>query len=391
MNQRDFSELRRRLNPDKRNQQVIRGCYVSHEGQVISTFAQPLYGMAQEEVEKYMAIFKKTLSGTANQNLLTVEFTARQTMEGEEHKLLMDLRATALKDDMAVNEFYEKAITYIQAMKEQEVQSVEAAQTACNYLILLTYDGYDVPYKDGNDEADADRSTDVFSYILCAVCPVKPTKPALGYYAAEGEFHNKPSDWMVAMPELGFLFPTFEERSANIYNAMFYTRDSANLHDEFMKAIFGAEPQMPASTQKETFQAVLQESLQEECSLDVMQAVHETVSSMIEERKADKHAEPLRLTRQDVKDVLESSGVSQEKMDAFDQQYTQAFGAYTELPAVNMVTPRSFKVNTPSVTINVDPAHSDLIETRIIDGRRYILVLADGDVAVNGVNVTIGE
>ncbi|MBP3453108.1 MAG: DUF4317 domain-containing protein [Clostridia bacterium] len=391
MNQRDFSELRRRLNPDKRNQQVIRGCYVSHEGQVISTFAQPLYGMAQEEVEKYMAIFKKTLSGTANQNLLPVEFTARQTMEGEEHKLLMDLRATALKDDMAVNEFYEKAITYIQAMKEQEVQSVEAAQTACNYLILLTYDGYDVPYKDGNDEADADRSTDVFSYILCAVCPVKPTKPALGYFAAEGEFHNKPSDWMVAMPELGFLFPTFEERSANIYNAMFYTRDSANLHDEFMKAIFGAEPQMPASTQKETFQAVLQESLQEECSLDVMQAVHETVSSMIEERKADKHAEPLRLTRQDVKDVLESSGVSQEKMDAFDQQYTQAFGAYTELPAVNMVTPRSFKVNTPSVTINVDPAHSDLIETRIIDGRRYILVLADGDVAVNGVNVTIGE
>ncbi len=391
MNQRDFSELRRRLNPDKRNQSVIRGCYVSHDGQVISTFAQPLYGMAQEEVEKYMAIFKKTLSGTANQNLLPVEFTARQTMEGEEHKLLMDLRATALKDDMAVNEFYEKAITYIQAVKEREVQSVEAAQTACNYLILLTYDGYDVPYKDGNDEADADRSTDVFSYILCAVCPVKPTKPALGYFAAEGEFHNKPSDWMVAMPELGFLFPVFEERSANIYNAMFYTRDSANLHDEFMQAIFGAEPQMPASTQKETFQAVLQESLQEECSLDVMQAVHETVSSMIEERKADKHAEPLRLTRQDVKEVLESSGVSQEKMDAFDQQYTQAFGAYTELPAVNMVTPRSFKVNTPSVTINVDPAHSDLIETRIIDGRRYILVLADGDVAVNGVNVTIGE
>lgn len=391
MNQRDFSELRRRLNPDKRNQSVIRGCYVSHDGQVISTFAQPLYGMVQEEVEKYMAIFKKTLSGTANQNLLPVEFSARQTMEGEEHKLLMDLRATALKDDMAVNEFYEKAITYIQAIKEQEVQSVEAAQTACNYLILLTYDGYDVPYKDGNDEADADRSTDVFSYILCAICPVKPTKPALGYFAAEGEFHNKPSDWMVAMPELGFLFPTFEERSANIYNAMFYTRDSANLHDTFMKAIFGAEPQMPASTQKETFQAVLQESLQEECSLDVMQAVHETVSSMIEERKADKHAEPLRLTRQDVKEVLESSGVSQEKMDAFDQQYTQAFGAYTELPAVNMVTPKSFKVNTPSVTINVDPAHSDLIETRVIDGRRYILVLADGDVAVNGVNVTIGE
>ncbi|MBQ7865031.1 MAG: DUF4317 family protein, partial [Clostridia bacterium] len=96
MNQRDFSELRRRLNPDKRNQHVISVCYVRHECQVIYTFAHHLYGMAHEEVEKYMAIFKKTLSGTANQTLLPVEFTARQTMEGEEHKLLMDLRATAL-------------------------------------------------------------------------------------------------------------------------------------------------------------------------------------------------------------------------------------------------------------------------------------------------------
>lgn len=389
MNQRDFAELRRRLNPDKRNQSIIRGCYVSHDGQVISTFAQPVYGMAQEEMEKYMSIFKRILSGTANQNLLPVEFTARQTMEGEEHKLLMDLRSSALKDDAAVNELYGKIVGYIQSVKEQEVQSVEAAQTACNYLILLTYDGYDVPYKDKNGETDAERSTDLFSYMLCAVCPVKATKPALGYFAAEGEFHNKPADWMVAMPELGFLFPCFEERSTNIYSAMFYTRNSDDLHDVFMKNVFGAEPQMPANTQKETFQAVLQDTLQEECSLEVMQAVHETVSNMIEERKADKHAEPLRLSRQDVKEVLEGSGVSQEKLDAFDQQYTEAFGAYTELPAVNMVTPKAFKVNTPSVTIHVDPAHSDLIETRIIDGRRYILVLADGDVAVNGVNVCI--
>lgn len=391
MNQRDFAEIRRRLNPDRRNPSVIRGCYLSHDGQVIAAFAQPVYGMAQEELEKYMAIFKKVLSGTAGQNLLTVEFTAKQTMEGEEHKLLMDLRASSLKDEMIVNEFYEKAVEYVQALKEREIQSVDAAQTAGNYLVLLLHDGYDVPYKDGNGDTDADQSTDLFSYILCAVCPVKPTKPALGYFAGEGEFHNKPSEWMVAMPDAGFLFPAFEERSANIYTASFYTRDSKAVHDDFFRCFFGAEPQMPASEQKETFQSILQDTLAEECSLDVMQAVHETVSTMIEERKADKHAEPLKLSRQDVKEVLESCGVSQEKTDAFDQQYTETFGAYAELPAVNMVTPRSFKVNTPSVTINVDPAHSDLIQTRIIDGRKYILVLADGDVAVNGVNVTIGE
>ncbi|MEG2703196.1 MAG: DUF4317 family protein, partial [Clostridia bacterium] len=65
----------------------------------------------------------------------------------------------------------------------------------------------------------------------------------------------------------------------------------------------------------------------------------------------------------------------------------QAFGSYTAIPAVNVVAPKQFTVNTPSVSIRVDPEHSNLIETRIIDGRCYILVLADGDVEVNGVSV----
>ena len=112
---------------------------------------------------------------------------------------------------------------------------------------------------------------------------------------------------------------------------------------------------------------------------------------MLEERKADKKAEPLTLSRQDVKDVLQGCGVSEEKTAAFDEQYAEAFGAYAELPAVNMVPAKTFRVVTPSVTIQVDPAHSDLIETRIIDGRRYILVLADGNVEVNGVSVHIDE
>ena len=389
MNQRDLSEIRRRLNPDKRNPTMIRGCYVSFDGQVISTFAHPVYGMPQEETEKYMAIFKRTLSGTAGQNLMEVEFTAAQAMEGEEHRLLRTLRDTQLKDERTVEEFYNRAISFVLEEKEKLAQSVSEAQNASNYLILLMHDGYDVPYKDNNDEIDRERSADLFSYIICSICPVKQTKPALSYFAAESEFHNKASDWVVGAPEAGFMFPCFEERATNLYAAQYYTRSAENMHDGFIQAVFGTEPFMPAQAQKETFQAILQDTLKEECSLDVMAAVHDTVSTMIEERKADKKAEPLRLTRQDVKDVLESCGVSQEKTEAFDQQYTETFGKFAELPAVNVVTPKQFKVETPSVSIRVDPEHSDLIETRVIDGKRYILVLADGDVEVNGVQVSI--
>ena len=390
MNQRDLAEIKRRLNPDRRNPSVILGCYVSSDGEVISTFSQPVLTMPQEENEKYMAIFKRTLSGTQGQNLREIEFTPAQVMESEEHRLLTALRESALKDHEAVESFFTRAITYIHAIGAAQAQSVASEQEGRNYLVLLMHDGYDAPYKDINGENDADRSDGVFNYIICSVCPVRQTKPALSYFTAESEFHSRAAEWMVGAPELGFMFPAFEERAANLYKAMFFTRDSGNMHDEFVRGVFGEEePQMPAKEQEEVFQAILQDTLEEECSLDVVQAVHETVRGMIAEQKADKTAEPLQLTRHDVKNVLEECGVSQERAEAFEQKYTETFGANAEIPAVNVVPARKFTVTTPSVVIHVDPEHSDLIETRVIDGKCYIMVLADGNVEVNGVNVRV--
>ncbi|MDD3411071.1 MAG: DUF4317 domain-containing protein [Eubacteriales bacterium] len=404
MNQRDLSEIRRRLNPDRRNPTVLRGCYVAADGHIISTFAQPVFHLPQEENEKYMAIFRRTLSGMPGQNLLEVEFSASQVMNGEEHHLLTALRESDLTDEQAVNAFYQRVIES-RARPEAPVETHDEGEAALpeaqaemapapaddqgNYLILLLHDGYDVPFRNQNGEADLEQSNNVFHYILCAVCPVKQTKPTLSYYAAESEFHNRASDWVVGPPDLGFLFPAYEERGANLYRTLYYTRDVADAHEAFVQGVFGAELFMPAQEQKQTFQAVLQEALADECSLDVVQAVHESVCERIEAQKADKTAEPLRLTRQDVREVLQSSGVSQERAAAFEEKYAEAFGAYAELPAVNMVAPKEFKVDTPSVSIRVDPAHSDLIETRVIDGRYYILVLADGDVEVNGVSVKL--
>lgn len=387
MNQRDLSQLKRRLNPDKRNPTVIRGCYVSYDGTVISSFAQPVFHLPAEENEKYMSLFKRVLSGTPGQNLQEIEFTGMQAMEGEEHKILSTMRESGLTDEEAVNAFYERVINYIRTVSPADAQSVNEQQAASNYLILLLHDGYDVPYINENGETDNDQATDMFSYILCCVCPVKQTKPALSYFLTENEFHTRMADWVVSAPDLGFLFPAYEEHSANIYKAMFFTRDSADAHEAFVENIFGSDLPMPAAEQQETFQSVLQEALADECSLDVVQAVHETVRTRLEEQKADKTAEPLKLTKQDVKEVLESCGVSEERAQVFEDKYAEAFGEYTEIPAVNVVAPKQFNISTPSVSIKVAPDRSDLIETRMIDGKCYILVLADGDVEVNGVNV----
>ncbi len=391
MNQKELSELKRRLNPDKRNPSVIRGCYMTNLGERIAGFSKPVYSLPLEENEKYMSIFKKVLTGSFGQSLLPVDFSAQQVMEGQEHALLSALRESALTDEDAVEHLWQKAAECIRSEHAHEAQSIDEAQKAANYLVLLLHDGYDVPYKDGNDEIDRERSSTVFHYILMAVCPVKQGKDALYYLPADQDFHNRSADWIVGAPETGFLFPAFEERSANIYQALYYTKSNGDPHEAFMQILFGNEPLMPAVQQKETFQAVLEEALEEECSIGVIQSVHDTVCSMIEERKADKTAQPLNLTKGDVKTMLESCGISEEKQTAFEEKYDQSFGSFAELPAVNMVTPKRFQVETASVSIKVDPAHSDLVQTRIIDGKCYIMVLADDNVRVNGVSVRIRE
>ena len=123
--------------------------------------------------------------------------------------------------------------------------------------------------------------------------------------------------------------------------------------------------------------------------MEVMQAVHEQVMEKLEEQKADKRAEPLKLTKYDVSDVLAECGVSPARMEAFNERYDQAFGDQARVSAVNLVSTNQFEVRTPSVVVKVHSDRTDLVETRVIDGHPYILIRADEGVEVNGVNVSI--
>jgi len=377
MNKKDINEIRRRFNLEHHNITCIHGCYVNSQGEPISTFVRYLQGMGQEEAEKFLSIFKRTLSGTQSQNLLDINFTPQQVMESQEHKLLMALRDSALKDEEIVDYFF------------QQVR--ENLHMEDHYLILLMHDGYDVPYRNSNGDKDEEQSSQVFHYILCSICPVKLTKPALAYDPAANNFHSKESDWVVGAPEMGFLFPCFEERSANIYRALYYTRDTQENHDDFVDALFQSELPMPAAVQKEAFQEILQESLQEECSYEVMQTVHEQVLEKMEEMKAEKITEPLKLGKHEVKKMLEECGVAPERTAVFEEKYDEKFGGLTDLSAVNIVSPKQFELRTPQVVIKVSPDRSDLVETRIIDGHPYILIRAEEGVEVNGVNINIQQ
>jgi hypothetical protein len=375
MNEKEISEIRRRFRQDKSNITHIRGCFVNEKREIVSEFDQSLALMAQEESEKFLAIIKRTLSGTLGKNLIDIPFATQQVVDGEEHKLLMELRSSSLKDEDAVHTFFQHVIQTI---------VMEG-----NYLILLSHDSYDVGYRSKDGEMQSDASSEVFSYILCSVCPIKPTQPALSYYVAENEFHNRKEDWLVSAPELGFMFPAFDDRSTNIYNALYYSRDTKENHAEFIDAVFKADIPMPAAAQKETFQSMLGDALANDCSYEVMQSVHEKLCGMIEEHKANKDAEPLAISKSAVKSVLKSCGVSDSNVSAFDEKFDAEFGADVKISPQNIIDTKKFEVRAPDVTIQVNPERSDLLETRMINGSKYILIRADAGVEVNGVAIHI--
>ena len=375
MNEKEIAELRRRFRADKSSISRVRGCYVNEKREIISQFDQSLGILGQTESEQLLSTLRKTLSGTLGKNLLDIPFDTRQVVEGDQHKLLMALRNSALRDEEAVSAFYQRVI-----------QSLDLEG---NYLILLVQDDYDVPYRSKDGERQDDASSEVFRYILCSICPVKQTKEALSYYVYENAFHSISADWVVSAPEMGFLFPSFDERSTNLYDALYYCKDTSQTHPDFVEAVFHAPAPMPAAEQMETFQTLLEDTLSDECRYQVVQSVHGQLREMIEEHKANMVEEPLVVDKGTVRRVLEHSGVSEEHVEAFEERYDDAFGADADLSPRNLVDTKQLEITTPDVTIKVSPDRGDLVETRLIDGARYILIRAEEGVAVNGVPIQI--
>lgn len=375
MTTKELGELRRRFRPDKNAISRIYGCYVNRSKEVIAYLDESLGRLTQEESAKYLSLLKKALSGTQGRNLIDIVFTTQQVMDSDEHRLLSSLRGSELKDNEALEKFYQTVI-----------QSLDMGDS--NYLILLAHDTYDVPHRGKDDELQADASDEVFSYIVCCVCPVKDGKIELGFFSGDNEFHSCVANQIVSAPELGFLFPAFDDRAANIYNALFYSRKPDEIHHEFIDAVFHTEPPMSAAEQKEAFQTALSDALEDSFNMDVMQAVHEQLREKIEQHKESKDPEPLTVSAQEIGEILQSSGVTEERVAAFRERCSEQLGDGVLNPE-NLIDSKRFEVKTSEATLTVTPEHSYLVETRIIDGRKYILIPADEGVEVNGMSVGI--
>ncbi len=373
MNEKEIAELRRRFRPEKSNIGRVRGCYVNEKGEILSRFDQSLALTSEEEAGEILSILKKTLSGSLGKNLLDLPFRNNQVVDSDEHRLLMKLKNSALSDDAALEELYGKITS--------------AVQTEGNYMILLAAETYDVPAY--SSDGVKKEETSQYAYLLCSLCPVKMTRPALGYFLTENRFKNVTPDWVIGPPEVGFLFPAFDGRVANIYSVLFYTKNTADSHGELIDSLFKTEVPMPAAEQKQSFQALLRDAVADECSYDVVMTVHDKIGELIEEHKASRDPEPPTITGGTVCSLLSDCGVKEEKVAAFGEKFDEAFGKHAALAPGNLISGKQVEVSAPEISIRMSREGAEYLETRVIDGKKYLMILAEGPVEVNGVEIEI--
>ncbi len=378
MNQKEVSEIKKRFKPDKDNISRIYGCYVNAAREIVTTLDMSVGLMEQEEAELYFKLLKKTLSGTLGKNLLDIEFSTAQVENSDEHRLLQGLRASHLRDAGLRDALYQRII-----------ESLDFGEDS--YVILLVCDSYDVPFKGSDDEIFEEGSGEVFDYILCCICPVKDAKSALRYIADEHNFRGASTGHVLGAPELGFLFPTFDDRAANIYNALYYSRGLVDIHEEFITGVFQTEKvPMSSGAQKLAFSDVLCESLGSDCSLDLVRSVHGEIRERLLLHKESKAPEMPEIYVEDVDNILKNNGISDEKVSAFHEACSRQLGQQPALNPVNLMETNKFEMTTPQVKITVDPDYTDLIRTEVIDGRTCLVIPVDESVVVNGIDVSTG-
>lgn len=387
------------------NIERMAGCYVNGEKSIVKTFSEPFHSFPDEEKYKYLEIFRKTLSGTPGKNLLDAAFLDDTSENVDYGKgMLLKIRNSELKDEDALLDFYKKVI--------------ETYNYVGNYLILLIYQAYDVPgvTTDGIEMDDA--SDEVYKYILCSICPMKLTKPGLGFDDDLGEIHTLRQLFAVELPEVGFLFPAFNERSSDDSQILYFAKKTDYLQDSFLDTVLKVSATLPAKQQKEGFTEFVSDVLGEESSFETVLSIQENLRETVQTIKDESSGETVFLDKDTMRNVFEKSGVSQEKLSAFDSKFDEQFDMKKirekqiekksedadavlvpqDIPvpnvkveekffADNVAPTRSYEVRNANMVLRVNSRHSDIIGTRIIDGKKCLVIEMTDDLTVNGIPV----
>ncbi len=378
------------------------GCYVNGDKEKVKIFSESFLDLEEKEQHKYLEIFRKNLSGTLGKNLIDLSFVDEEANDISFGKgMLNAIKKSELKDEALLDRFYDGIInTY---------------NHVGNYLILMIYQAYDVPGITDDEIEMEDASDEVYSYVLCSICPMKLTKPGLGYDDKLEMIHTLKQSFGVELPDTGFIFPAFNDRSSDDSQILYYTRRADDLQDKLLDELLAVSAPLPAKQQKEGFNTFVAEVLGEDSTIETMIAMQENFTELVKEKKEFSDSPTIVLDKDTVREVFVKSGVDETKLEVFDKKFDQQFDMEqyakkkrvvldedekevpVEVPklkveqtilAENVLPSRNIEVKGKDLLLRINTKHMDMIDINEADGRKYLVIELPEDVKVNGISVS---
>ncbi len=379
-------ELKRRLKKDQCTFTKMCGCYVNGNKEKILTFQETFLNLEEEEFYKYLEIARKVLSGTVGNNLLELSFPLEEEEPGHRQHSLMAIRADGLKNTELVDILYDQIIQYYDFVG--------------NYLILLFHDAYDVMTKT-SDGISVDESEEVFEYILCAICPVELSKPGLGYLEGENRIGSRIRDWVVGVPEQGFIFPAFTDRSTDIHSVMYYTKNAKDTHPELMEGVLGCASIRTGMEKKKAFQEIILNAVPDEDKaknllLDMQSEINDYVIE--QEETYPESEEPILLTQETVTSLMKNIEIPEHVSEKIEKSFQEEFvdeppvceqmldskalslceQRKKEKELQHQIVTLQKRLNDSQeegqITLNVSPEKASEITADFIDGQRCLII-----------------
>lgn len=344
MDKKSINELRRRLKKDGCTFTKICGCYIDDNKNKVTNLDEIFLNLEDEEYFKYLEIAKKVLSTNVGNNILELNFPLEEEKPGGHQQFLLGLKKSGLKDQGLLDTFYDMVI--------------EKYNSLGNYLILLFHDVYDVMTKT-TDNNKLDESEEVYEYIICAICPMVLSKPGLGYNKDKNKISTLNREWFVGMPETGFVFPAFIDRSSDIHSVLMYTADSKNVHTEMIEDILGCREKLTYAQQQGVLTDMVLEITGEDMVKDVMDTVNIELAHV-----SDENPESY-VSKEHIKSALEHAGIAENKAVNIGDQYMSSINT-EEVPLIGDIVPNKAQ------KIVKDNNEKELLKEEIKDLNRKI-------------------
>ena len=407
LNKKDVMELKKRFKKEACSIDRLAGCYVDAGKNKAIKFNESFLNMDDEEFYKYLEIAKKTLTGTLGNNILELDFPLEEEATGGKQHFLYALRNDGLCSEDLLDRLYDLII--------------DGYNYVGNYLILVFHDTYDIITKT-SDNMKLDESEEVYEYLLVSICPVVLSKAGLGVREDENRIGARIRDWVVGVPDLGFLFPAFDNRSADIHKVDYFIRDAKDSHSEVISDVLGCAPRMTATEQRNTFSAIVKRAFSNdtENGKEALINIQESFNALINtgEDLTENEINSIILTPETIDEILVENNIEGEKARVIKEVTLDEF--MEELPLVsNLIDNKALAANeserekkelvkevaslknkvseleeatssseSGDVSIFVYPERAEKIHTEIIDDKKYILIPVDDNstVKVNGVD-----